>query len=146
MHVKVFNDNIEVEVSKEGMFFDVATRKFSSRTLTGLQKKIREAYTPKGNVTVERKDNHKIGTAISRTGTRWSSQYVVNWSDGSRTTEKDWELRKPTTEEDRKKIAAAKEAIDVAEAALQTAQNVLEELEDKFDVEDDLDKHFPAKK
>lgn len=145
MHVTVFGKNVEVEVSSTGMFFDSKTKKLSSRTLKGLQKKIQEAWTPKGNVLVEKKDTGKKGTAIGYVGTRWSSEYTVVWEDNSRTTEGDWTLRKPTTPEDRVALKAAEAVVTNIQGELEKAEEAQEELESKFEVKADLQKHFPRK-
>ncbi len=146
MFVKINGEQIDIEVSDSGMFFDSATKKYSARTLKGLQIKLQAALTPKGGVPVEDKTNGKKGLAINKVDQRsCQAQFVVKWDDGTRTQEYGFNLRRVTTDEERKKLADLETAKNAAEAAAVAARDAEEELKDSFSIQETLDGVFPKR-
>lgn len=147
MFVNVNGQKIAVGVSDSGMFFDADTKKFSARTLKGLQTKLQEAYMPKGGVPVELKATGRRGTVINRApGRSWSQQYSIRWDDtGELGSDYEFNLRRPTIEEERQKLAELQATKEQAMQAAASAAQAVTNFESGLHVGSTLLAAFPRK-
>lgn len=143
MFVTVFGKKIEVAVSDGGTFHDVDTKTISAKTLKGLEKKLREANIPRGNVPVEHTTGKQGVATGSITNHRWNIKYNVKWNDGTISQEYGYSLTIPRTEEQRQKQEQLKAASDAAGTAAHRANSDLSEFERQFNISNVLAAAFP---
>jgi len=144
MLVKVNGENINVEVSDSGMFFDSDTKKYSAKTLKGLQTKLQAALTPKGGVPVEHIDGTKKGIAINKVDQRsYQGSYVVKWEDNTRTQEYGFNLRRITTDLEKQQLETLDSELDSAEEVARAARDAQEKLKESFSIQSTLETVFP---
>lgn len=144
MHVIIGGEKIAVAVSEGGTFHDAATKTISAKTLKGLEKKLREARTPTGNIPVRRDSDGKLGNVTSRVGGRtWRVTYNVRWEDGTISTEGQWGLSKPRIAEEQIQAEALKEASEKASAEHQKAHHAESKFLERFAISNILSTTFP---
>jgi hypothetical protein len=138
MNVEIFGKKIEVAVSEQGVFHDKETKQIFANTLKGLKKKLIDANTVRAAVPVEKEDGSKQGLVINYDG----SMYTVKWQNGKTTLEYSSSLRKPTTLQQRQKLAELEAAQEAAQEVADSTYAAFEDFESELSVHEDLLKTF----
>jgi hypothetical protein len=139
LFVTVGDKKIPVSVSPSGVFYDTKTRKFSAKTLRGLQKKMRQENQVTGSFPVEIEDTGELGTVINR---KDLYNYIVRLEDGSSRTVYMYDLRRRTTKEERDKLEKMQEEVDKIDAASYEVECKQEEMVESLRVYKELNTLF----
>jgi hypothetical protein len=147
MHVKVFGEKIEIEVSDGGIFYDKETKTISASTMKNLQKKLVIAKAKNQKETPVSDYHGRKGKVLGRvTGvtSRWRKRYFrVQWEDGTTSEDSGGGLRRIITEDEAKELQRLQAEYNAAQQDLNVKGARLGTYRCKFDIAKELEQLYP---
>lgn len=140
MYVTVHGERVTVKCDDFGMFLD-QSGKFHARTLKGLEKlmNIDPNLNPNSPpIRVEHIGTARQGRVTGKGAAKWSTSYRVKWDNGTSSVIGINSLRKPMTNEQRHQLETLSQTASNAEETYSAAQEIFEDFESQFDVQQDL--------
>jgi len=145
--ITVMGEKVQVGITPQGTFFDLETKIFSAKTLSGLQAKMQKNAMPKHGISIETLEG-KRGTVIAVIKKGWNSgNFQVRWEDKTVSNIGCYNQAalRPLTDAERAYIVELEAKEEAANAAANAARETKNSYIESLSIVPELRAAFPVK-